>query len=162
MNREFKFRAWHPLIKKMFSMFEAMTYQPFTPDFFIWQIENKWTLMQFTGLKDKNGKDIYEGDIVITQEYSDKPHSRTRKKKRHIGAVVFSIGESDGFYNKEENEFNRHVQYSAKWTVEIKEYGKFGCSCWGAFFDCEVVGNIYENPELLDTKKVQLSEPTVE
>lgn len=45
MNREIKFRAWHPLVKKMFSMFEAMTYRPFTPDFFIWHTEHKWVLM---------------------------------------------------------------------------------------------------------------------
>ena len=77
--------------------------------------------MQFTGLLDKNGKEIYEGDIVET------PHKLMKKYKWqvifHKGAFVLSDG--IGF---------RHF-YSQKYT---QKYG--------------VIGNIYENPELL--KKV--------
>ncbi len=63
--REIKFRAWNGREKEMYL---AGTYIPFefcTVENGIQVVPcNNWTLMQYTGLKDKNGKEIYEGDIV--------------------------------------------------------------------------------------------------
>ena len=75
------------------------------------------TVGQFTGLKDKNGKDIYEGDIV-----------------HYWGGEYYQ-----GYW-----EFNR--------TVVIKDMID-DCFMMGEYEFLEVIGNIYENPELLEVPK---------
>ena len=78
-------------------------------------------LMQYTGLKDKNGKEIYEGDIVKTYE------------SNIICEVIFSEG----------------AMFMLRWNDKKwgnNEYHHYGV---GAFI-LEVIGNIYENPELLE------------
>lgn len=70
---------------------------------------------QFTGLKDKNGKEIYEGDILKSSPYS-------------IGAVLFR----NGVFLSEENRDGEPFYYPAF-----------------HFSISEIIGNIYENPELL-------------
>ena len=79
-------------------------------------------LMQSTGLKDKNGKEIFEGDIVKMSKdvYSEPTYYEI---VRHRGGA---------------------------YRLESKQHG---CELWLRHTDCEVVGNIYENPELLEDKK---------
>ena len=107
------------------------------------------TVGQYTGLCDKNGRKIFEGDIVLTQDYYDKPYAKNRKSIKHIGVVEYRIGSSSGFYNKETGKWDAHKEWEAEWIVKVKHYGKFTHGDWGDFFDCEVIGNIYDNPELL-------------
>ena len=45
------------------------------------------TVCEFTGIEDKNGKKIFENDIVLTQEYFDRPYSDKRKSKRFLGVA---------------------------------------------------------------------------
>lgn len=97
------------------------------------------TVGVWTGLKDKNGKGIYEGDIILTQPYTDKPYAKLKKSKRHHGQVVYKIGKH------ESGEY-----YSAEWSIKITDEGEYGCHDWGAFYNCEVVDNIHDNPELLN------------
>ena len=111
------------------------------------------TIGEYTGLTDKNGKKIFEGDIVRCQERFDRPYSKNRKSKRHIGVVEYKIGKGDRFYNHETNEWDRHIEYKAEWIVKVEDYGKFVHGSWGDFFDSEVIGNIYDNPGLLDNIK---------
>ena len=103
-----------------------------------------YDIMPFSCIHDKNGKEIYEGDIVLTREFYDKPYSKKQKSKRHIGVVEYKVCTVNS------NEKNKYKEYGAKWRVKIQDYGKFTYSSWGDFFDCEVIGNIYENPELLE------------
>lgn len=99
------------------------------------------TVGQYTGLTDKNGKKIFEGDIVRTQPFSDKPYSSKAKYKQHIGVVEYRVQHfKSSLYEQD---------YEGKWIVKISDYGKFTCCNWNEFFKCEVVGNIYDNPELL-------------
>ena len=82
-------------------------------------------LMQFTGLKDKNGREIYEGDIV---KVFYENHDDTPKQEMTRLVVVDWREELCGF---EIGYIDHHMPY---------------------YHDYEVLGNIYENPELLEAK----------
>jgi hypothetical protein len=114
--REIKFRAWDTFTSRMIVRSEP-----------IWRweredrerIHNDYVLMQFTGLKDKNGKDIYEGDIVKFEIPEPTLSIGVGIRKPTIGPVIW--------------------KYS---SLEVLEKAcRIG--------DCEVIGNIYENPERL-------------
>jgi YopX protein/Resolvase, N terminal domain len=65
MNREIKFRAWHKQVKALkpvewINLKGDLLKVPFYGNW----AKSSCVLMQYTGLKDKNGKEIYEGDIV--------------------------------------------------------------------------------------------------
>lgn len=107
------------------------------------------TLCEYTGIHDNNNNKIFENDIVKTQEFSDRPDSKYKKTKRFNGVVEYRIGSGNGFFNDETKKSDMHREYSAKWRVNIGDCGKYRYSSWGDFFDCEVIGNIFDNPELI-------------
>ena len=78
-------------------------------------------LMQYTGLKDKNGKEIYEGDIV--------KHEHPYKKEPEIKEIYF---------DEELCEFGLRMSNALLHRQFSDEF--------------EVIGNIYENPELIHEK----------
>jgi len=86
---------------------------------------------QYTGLKDKNGREIYEGDIYSSIFY-DRPYSSTRRKERKMSLVVWD-------------------EYGCG-RKEIEKGRGYGCwSGPGSLGqDVEVIGNIHENPELIN------------
>lgn len=98
------------------------------------------TLGQFTGLCDKNGKEIHEGDIILTQPIKTKPYSKNTKTKKRVGKVVWNSGKRDG----------SSVITEPSFIVEfIDKENDYRCWNWSLFYDCEVIGNIHDNPELL-------------
>lgn len=80
---------------------------------------------QYTGQKDKNGKEIYEGDIVANAEIDGSYHKCIVRYSERLAKFIFSPA-------CEEWDFDRCVVGS---PFHRKEY--------------EVIGNIYENPELI-------------
>ena len=118
MNREIKFRAWNIKLSKFASDWNwddgEGILTPYNDDCF---------LMQYTGIKDENGKEIYEGDVLKWKYVNDNGYRR-----RESGAT-FSV-----FYNEG--------------TAEYKTSD--GDSLYTCLNDSiEVIGNIYENPELI-------------
>lgn len=78
--------------------------------------ENRFDIMQYTGLKDKNGKEIYESDIV------------------------YIASEDENAFVLWDKETARYIIQFNSWCADFDNfYGK----------ELEVIGNIYNNPELL-------------
>jgi hypothetical protein len=128
--REIKFRAWNTHTNKMIDL-KKITPLALVPamgecDGLFLPFQNVIILMQFTGLKDKNGKEIYEGDIVKFRSHPD---------KEKIGEV---------FYRESWARFNIKTQDEFE-----KKKGTHSLTGFGTLNYVEVVGNIYENPELL-------------
>ena len=121
--RDIKFRVWDNERNAMFNS------KSVDIDFFEGKIEitsdtirydevytdeiKDFELMQYVGCKDKNNKEIYEGDIVKTKE--------------HIGQIIYSKG---------------------MFFINVKE--DFYLPIYNVSEFMEVIGNIYENPDLLD------------
>lgn len=128
--REIKFRCWDIVNKKMRSdkdLWDIAYNEIFihTPD------QRALNIMQYTGLKDINGTEIYEGDIV---EY-------VNKGTKGIGKIVY------GLYD---NEHQTDLGYYIQWLNQ--EYWRNDLGYWKKK-GIEVRGNIYENSELLEEKR---------
>ncbi len=93
---------------------------------------DKDTIGQFTGLTDKNGKEIYEGDIVNYKLASEFSVVDKLSEARYIGNKIGVVKFEDGIFSP--------LPY------------RDDCDDWYysyATFDFEVIGNIHDNPELL-------------
>jgi uncharacterized phage protein (TIGR01671 family) len=138
MGREIKFRAWVPkprrMLYKLTRLFfgdngEPIQFRTETPEpLGARQDLQPFILMQYTGLKDKNGVEIYEGDIYKVNDFFIH------------GPVTFVYPSQDGnlLAGTDRLRCNAHpTKNSTEFT---------SCDAW----NCEVIGNIYENPELLE------------
>lgn len=120
--REIKFRAWDKISEQYVDTYiMKYDYSKSLGD----SIPN-YTFQQFTGLKDKNKKEIYEGDVVT----------------RQLPAAIY--GEHVSNYPIRAEVIFEHGGFSAKPNQNKDSIGTFGIG-----EDCEIIGNIWENPELI-------------
>jgi uncharacterized phage protein (TIGR01671 family) len=129
--REIKFRAWDKRFKKMEYGGGALLLRINEKDF--------TEPMQYTGLTDRNGKEIYEGDIVQSGKYN-------KVKRKPTPSIVFLM-ETHAEFQHKWNEGSICNKSGEFWMNE--PLWKIACSMT-IKPRCEVIGNIYENPELLN------------
>ena len=125
-----KFRAWDKHGQKMFTNDELIIWNGnvYANDskkltcnnLKGWSIDDEY-LMQSTGLLDKNGKEIFEGDII------------KMSKDVSVDTTYYEVVRRRG----------------GAYSLESKQHG---CDLWIRHTDCEIIGNIYENPELLEVE----------
>ena len=152
MTRVIKFKIWNKHGKKMFEpykykdgrlllrMWDGKIVDVFESDKreVLGEQEQEHLIpLQYTGLKDKKGKEIYEGDIVIK-----------------------TTPDNDDFGEDSISEPVEVIWIMHKWMFTDKKYRPMGKGHWthyaslsscvelGSYF--EIIGNIYENPELLN------------
>ena len=130
--REIKFRAWHNKKRKLFKI--RSLFNLWDKNIWINEPYKKPTnklygyvgididLMQYTGLKDKNGIDIYEGDILS------------------LNGDIHTVGYQNGCFLMIEETIS-----DGKTDPLFEYFHEYET-------DLEVIGNIYENPELLEEK----------
>jgi len=122
--REIKFRAWDK--KGQIGMIENLRLDVVLED-------ERYVIMQFTGLKDKNGKEIYEGDIVS--------HRGEFEEEEKIGVIEWFGGEDSAEF------YVRQIKAKDEFGFYEMQGKNF---CWD---ELEIIGNIYENPELLEREE---------
>lgn len=150
MSREIKFRALKDDISNCNFVYGQLIYDAIgvpiitqtnkSGEELIFQTCIKGTESQFTGLKDKNNVEIYEGDKVriLYADWSSKSETDPRTLEQYLIDIA-SVGEV--------------VFNDNSWEIKFysKKYDDYSCSSisCGRFGYIEVIGNIYDNPNLL-------------
>jgi uncharacterized phage protein (TIGR01671 family) len=137
--RDIRFRAWDKVNNKMLSHKDMLdgSWDNWPTLFFAITDNDIYIPMQFTGLHDKNGKEIYEGDIlkgIFTPEPPASFHGNFPKSYGILVEVIFDDA-SFLFKNLWKGKLSRAWERKRLTDNRIDEI--------------EIIGNIYENPELV-------------
>lgn len=137
--REIKFRGWDKRNNKWFHRdLIILTNAAFYPSYTELEkgdslFDYEYKIMQYAGLKDKNGKEIYEGDIVSFDLYGN--------GEIEIGTIIFSkasfVAQTDYSPALDGTHHGRSLTYQLGSLIRNDK-------------NVEVIGNIYENPDLLE------------
>lgn len=122
--REIKYRIWIPYLNRMMRPKPILEIQEETISGPTIGQMKQWVYLEYTGLKDKNGKEIYEGDIL-----------RYRYSTIEEPLITYKIGQ---------------VEYHDAAFV----FGEVMDLLHLFYPSVEVIGNIYENPELINNEEV--------
>ena len=131
-----RYRAWKKAGKELgrvgqitFELDGSVSHVLFKGKFLDFNVPiNEIELMQSTGLRDKNGKEIFEGDIVQFEDC----YTETDFLYVNTGIVEWSQG---------------------SFTITNRDFVEMGDLLDGEFLDVTIIGNVYENPELLEEKE---------
>jgi uncharacterized phage protein (TIGR01671 family) len=124
--REIKFRMWD----------KEANFMDYSPEGWTYEINEALSggdtddpphFMQYTGLKDKNGKEIYEGDIIVVLNWRE-------MKPVEVKFGIYAI--------------NSYDEKDHGWHIQPKN-APYPYSLSGFLEKYEVIGNIYENPNLI-------------
>jgi hypothetical protein len=151
--RELKFRVWNPDEVQM--MYFTMDNIWFADRYLV---QSKFNVQQYTGLKDWMGKEIYEGDIVsLTFKDLDIVKEFYKQSKDTLLPLILE--------HIKDNVYTGQVKYDEPSEGSFGLLGQFtyyiglirfaDLKCLVGIKDIEVIGNIFENSELLESNRME-------
>ncbi|WP_284037438.1 YopX family protein [Neobacillus sp. 114] len=131
--REIKFRAWEKYLKEIIPVDDINFEKRMINTDSAWRLFDEIELMQYTGLSDKNSREIYEGDIVVLNT-----SHKVLDVQFNPEIYVVQWRSSGACFDMLHKDYLNHER-------------KVGLMFDNGMVDSvEVIGNIYENPELLE------------
>lgn len=135
--RELKFRVWDKYYKQYVKPYavclDGRAIVITEPSNDLETLDPERVIIEFgTGLKDKNGKEIYEGDILWADDWADDAYYRVIYDELRAGYVAQSVTES-----RKDDHFAGY-------------FGRYLVNHCKVIDHCKVIGNIHEKPELLE------------
>ena len=137
MQREIKFRAWDKERKEILTP-ERICHLDGETSKGLSESAPFLELMQYTCLTDKNGKEIYEGDCLQWEDWQQEMWGNKPADKPDIAVIIYKA-----------------PMFTWEWFRRGKPIGTDGFDLHDVDINrYEVIGNIYENPDLLKTENV--------